>query len=208
MSGVSPTRPGSFSNTPPVEVAPASRPSESSATQPTVPWPSFPVWPETWPGAWLDSSAPARVNQASGSCTRASPCLPAKSAAPSPASITCGVNSITARAAAMGLSNPTSAATAPGPAARAVHQAGVQFVDAIQVGRGAAARHIQARRLQRRHRLHHHVQRRGAGVQPDPAPPPPARACARPRGRSPGRPWRPRRRAGPARWVFSSYQNL
>jgi len=106
ISGVSPTRPGSLPNTPPVEVAAASRPSWSRTTHPTVPCASV-------PGGWFDSSCPAWVNQAALSAIAASFWSAANRAAPSPASMTCGVQSMIARATATGLSNPCSAATEP-----------------------------------------------------------------------------------------------
>ena len=58
-------------------------------------------------------AAPKPLNQSARSSISASPCARAKAAAPSPASSTCGVRSITARAAAIGLLNPCKAATAP-----------------------------------------------------------------------------------------------
>ena len=96
MIGVSPTRPGILLNTPAVEVAAASAPWASSTTQPTVPCARL-------PGGWLASPLPAWVKKVSGSVMEEKPWSLAKSAAPSPASMTCGVFSITARATRIGL---------------------------------------------------------------------------------------------------------
>ena len=82
-----------------------------------------------------------------------------------------------------------------GAAGWSVHQAGVEFELAGAIGRGAAAGDVEAGRLQRRDRLHHHVQRRrrrpaaGRGRLRS------ARACERARACSRGRSWRRRRRA-------------
>ena len=112
MIGVSPTRPARLPVMPPVDVAAARWPCASSATAPTVPSEaSSPT--RASPARCRSSSARRRsvVNQSFGTDSR--PASAASASAPGPASITCGVCSITCRASRTGLRTCRTPATAP-----------------------------------------------------------------------------------------------
>ena len=119
--------PGNLLRMPPVEVAAARCPSASSATAPIVS-----------PAACHCGSRVLRDVPAGS--TRSTPSRSAIASAPAPASSTCGVFSITARARTIGLRMPRIAATPPARRGRPAHDRGVVLGLAEFVQHRAAAR--------------------------------------------------------------------
>ena len=117
ISGLSPTRPGSFAVIPPVEVAAATVPSRSHATAPTVPCFAASSRVSACPAVRRASSASSAARRRSvmkySASSIAMPWARKNRIAPSPINSTCSDRSITIRAASTGLRGPRMPPTAP-----------------------------------------------------------------------------------------------